>query len=153
MGVESYLLSGALNGVCAQRLARTVCPSCATKYYPSEQVLRDAGLSDRVGQTFRKGDGCANCHNSGFQGRFGIYEVMEVSNDLRPMIHQSAAAHELRRAHIRHGGLTLRQEGVLLALEGRTSLEEILRVTQCEDENAGQPASSVPADKEAKQAA
>ncbi len=134
MGVESYLLSGALNGVCAQRLARTLCPSCTSKYYPSEQVLADAGLSDRTGQTFKKGDGCANCHNSGFQGRCGIYEVMEVTHDLRPMIHRAAAAHEIRHAHIRHGGMTLRQEGVLLALDGRTSLEEILRVTQSEDE-------------------
>ncbi len=153
MGVESYLLSGALNGVCAQRLARTICPSCATKYYPSEQVLRDAGLSDRVGQTFRKGDGCANCHNSGFQGRCGIYEVMEVTPDLRPMIHGAVAAHELRRAHIQHGGLTLRQEGVLLALEGRTSLEEVLRVTQSEDEQSATVAPKPAAKEEAKQAA
>jgi type IV pilus assembly protein PilB len=130
MGIESYLLSSAFNGAVAQRLARTICKSCATKYYPTEQVLHDAGLDEHVGRPFRKGAGCRQCHDSGFQGRLGVYEVMEVTPMIRRMIHQGAPTHEMREKLAEQGVLCLRQEGVLLALEGKTSLEEILRVTQ-----------------------
>ncbi|MGD9689797.1 MAG: GspE/PulE family protein [Phycisphaerales bacterium] len=147
MGIESYLLSSALNGAVAQRLARTICPSCATKYYPTEQVLSDAGLEDQAGRSFRKGAGCIQCHDSGFQGRRGIYEVMEVTPELRRMIHRGAPTHELRERIGVAGGLNLRQEGVLIALEGHTSLEEVLRVTQDEgvdlEKPDGAPAGSI----------
>jgi len=138
MNIEPYLLASALHGVVAQRLARTVCPSCATKYYPSEVVLADAGLTDKAGKTFRRGTGCQQCHNSGFQGRLGVYELLEVTPEIRGMIHASAAAHELREQHRKQGGLTLRDEGVLLALAGKTALEEVLRVTHNQDERGGQ---------------
>ncbi len=134
MQLEPYLLSSALNGVVAQRLARTICPSCATKYYPAEQVLADAGLSDQSGRAFRHGAGCRQCHDSGFQGRIGIYEVMEITPALRRMIHHGAPSHELREKFRQQGGLTLREEGVQLALDNQTSLEEVLRVTHGEDE-------------------
>lgn len=134
MGIETYLLSGALNGAVAQRLARTICPSCATKYFPAEHVLRDAGIPHEVGRAFRKGAGCQRCHDSGFQGRQGVYEVFEVTPDLRRMIHHGRPTHELRAKMKDAGCLTLREEGVQLALDGRTSLEEILRVTQNDDE-------------------
>ncbi|MCC7390266.1 MAG: Flp pilus assembly complex ATPase component TadA [Phycisphaerales bacterium] len=137
MGVEPYLLSSAINGVVAQRLARTICPSCRTKYFPSEQVLADACIPTMAGRAFHKGTGCQTCHDSGFQGRAGIYEVMEVGAEIRRMIHIGAATHDLRGALRRHGFKTLREEGVLLAIDGRTSLEESLRVTKLEDDNAG----------------
>ena len=133
MGIEAYLLSSALNGVIAQRLARTVCPNCAAKYIPAQNVLEDAGLSDKPGRPFRKGAGCKDCHNSGFRGRAGIYAVMEVTADLRRLIHRAAPTHELRDALRKKGVLTLREEGVLLALDGKTSLEEVLAVTHSED--------------------
>ena len=133
MGIEPYLLSSALQGVVAQRLARTVCSSCATKYYPSEDALRDAGLADRPQEAFRKGTGCDHCHNSGFHGRAGVFEVLAVSGDLRRMVHSGAATHELREGMTKSGGMTLRQEAVLVACEGRTTLEEALAVTACEE--------------------
>ena len=145
MSIEPYLLSSALNGAVAQRLARSICPSCATKYYPSEHELKDAGLSDRTGKAFRKGAGCPQCHDSGFAGRFGIYEVMEVTPELRRMIHRAAPSHELRAELRRTGGRTLREEGVLMALEGRSSLDEILRVTHNEDATADPATSTGPA--------
>ena len=136
MGIESYLLSSAVNGVVAQRLARTLCPSCETKYYPTEEVLMAAGLADHGGRAFKKGAGCQQCHDSGFQGRIGVYELMEVTPTIRRLVHQASATHEIR-ARLRSGGaLTLREEGVLLAIAGRTSLEEILRVTHDEDVEA-----------------
>ncbi|MBX3405137.1 MAG: Flp pilus assembly complex ATPase component TadA [Phycisphaeraceae bacterium] len=154
MGIEAYLLSSALNGAVAQRLARTLCPSCVTRYYPTEQVLHDAGLEEHAGRPFKKGAGCRQCHDSGFQGRGGIYEVMEITPELRRMVHRAAPTHELRSRIAQSGGLTLRQEGVLLALEGRTSLEEVLRVTHDEGEDlnespAGTIGATTPALKEA----
>jgi type IV pilus assembly protein PilB len=133
MGIESYLLSSALNGVVAQRLARSICPSCATRYYPAEHELRDAGLADKVARAFRKGSGCQQCHDSGFQGRFGVYEVMEVTPEIRRMVHKAAPTHELRGKFRQQGGRTLREEGVLMSLEGKSSLEEVLRVTHNDD--------------------
>jgi len=153
MGIETYLLSGALNGAVAQRLARTICPGCATKYYPSEQVLADAGLSKDVGRAFRKGGGCQRCHDSGFAGRLGVYEVFEVTPELRRMIHHGRPTHELRAKMKELGGLSLRDEGVLLALDGKTSLEEILRVTQNDDELEAPLATIALAAKPAKEAA
>ena len=141
MGVESYLLSSALIGVVAQRLCRTICHACATKYYPAEQALRDAGLAVKSGKAFRKGAGCSQCHNSGFMGRIGIYEVMEVTPRLRRMIHGGAASHELREAFVRDGGHTLKHEGVRIALEHKSSLEEVLRVTLTDDEALSEPVS------------
>jgi type IV pilus assembly protein PilB len=136
MGIEPYLLASAINGVIAQRLARTVCPSCAAKYMPAPSVLADAGLPDKPGRTFRKGAGCKECHNSGCKGRAGVYAVMEVTSELRRMIHRAAPTHELRDVLHRQGVLTLREEGVLLALDGKTCLEEVLAVTHSEDTSA-----------------
>jgi type IV pilus assembly protein PilB len=133
MGIEAYLLSSALNGVVAQRLARSICPACSTKYYPTEQELADAGLSDRVGRAFRKGAGCAQCHDSGFHGRFGIYEVMEITPELRRLIHKGTPSHILREQFRKQGGRTLREEGILTAIEGLSSLDEVLRVTHTDD--------------------
>lgn len=135
MGIESYLLSSALNGVVAQRLARTICPSCQTKYYPDENVLACAGLSNQVGQSFRKGSGCQQCHDTGFRGRIGLYQVMEVTSTIQRMIHESAPTHVLRDRLSEDGGLTLREEGVILACNGQTSLEEVLRVSHSEGED------------------
>lgn len=133
MGVEPYLLSSALNGVVAQRLARTICSSCSMKYFPSEMVLEDAGIPHMNGKAFRKGAGCSNCHDSGFQGRMGIYEFMEVTPELRRLIYRSAPTHELRGLLKGQGQLSLREEGVRLAVDQQTSLEEIIRVTQVDD--------------------
>src|SRR5205823_14727456 len=116
-----------------QRLARTVCPNCATKYFPTEQELTDAELADKVGRPFRKGAGCRQCHDTGFKGRLGIYEVMEVTPELRRLVHRGAASHELRDKMRQQGVLTLREEGVQLALDGKTTLDEVLRVTHNDD--------------------
>jgi type IV pilus assembly protein PilB len=90
MNIEPYLLSSALNAAVAQRLARTICPACATRYYPSEQVLQEAGVYDEKAKSapkpYKKGTGCQRCFDSGFQGRMGIYEVFEVTPELRRMI-------------------------------------------------------------------
>jgi type II secretory ATPase GspE/PulE/Tfp pilus assembly ATPase PilB-like protein len=127
-----------MNGVIAQRLCRMICAGCRTKYYPAEHVLHDAGIEEYAGRAFQKGGGCQRCHNSGFAGRVGIYEVMEVSPELRRMIHRAAPTHELRDKVRQHGGLSLREEGVAVAIQGKSSLEEVLRVTQNDQEVVAQ---------------
>ncbi|MBC8108142.1 MAG: Flp pilus assembly complex ATPase component TadA [Anaerolineae bacterium] len=151
MNIEPYLLSSALNGVVAQRLARTICPACATKYYPADHVLADACLKDKAGRPFRKGQGCQQCHDTGYRGRMGVYEVMEVTGELRRMIHRAAPTHELREQCRKQGQLSLREEGVLLALDSKSSLEEVLSVTHSDgdhDEKMMVGAAAKPAPKE-----
>lgn len=133
MGIEPYLLSSALIGAVGQRLARRVCEACAMRYHPAQSVLDDAGLAEVGSSTFRKGTGCQGCHNSGFKGRVGIYEVMEVSPPVRRVIHTGAPTHEISKVLAGEGYVTMRAEGIQLAQEGHTSLEEVLRVTKCDD--------------------
>lgn len=136
MGIESYLLSGAIIGAVAQRLLRQICPQCASKYYPSEQALMDAGLPVQGSRSFRKGAGCQQCHDSGFLGRIGVYELMAVGVELRKLIHAGAPSHELRNKLREAGVPTLREEAVRLAMEGQTSLEEALRVTHVDGDDS-----------------
>jgi type IV pilus assembly protein PilB len=133
MGIEPYLLSSAMIGAVAQRLVRTVCKSCATKYYPAEHMLADAGLLDRSGQAFTRGSGCLQCHNCGFVGRIAIHEVMEVTDHTRRLVHHAAATHELRAQLRREGFKTMREIGAILAVEGQTTIEEVLMVTQIDE--------------------
>src|SRR5258706_1195804 len=149
MGIEAYLLSSALVGVVAQRLVRTLCPNCETKYFPAEGELTDANLNDKVGRPFKKGTGCTKCHDTGFRGRQGIYEVMEVTPSIRRLIHRGAAAHEIRDLLRQEGVNHLRAEGVILALSGRTSLDQVVRVTHSDDEApVAAPVTRSQADKE-----
>jgi len=149
MGIEPYLLSSTLNGILAQRLIRTICPNCLTTYRPDENVLHDAGLTDKADRTFARGAGCPQCHESGYHGRAGIYEVMEATVELKRMIHKGASSQELREVWRRAGGLTLREEGAVAALEGKTTLEEVINATHSSGESAapadGQPAAGEPA--------
>jgi type IV pilus assembly protein PilB len=145
MGIEPYLLSGALNGVVAQRLVRTVCPNCLETYQPAPPLLRAAKLTDGAPVTFNRGAGCTHCYDSGFAGRAGIYEVMEIGPELRRMMRSDVSTQDLREAWIKLGGTTLRQEAVLAAVEGRTSLEEALSVTHSEDESSSASAARGPA--------
>lgn len=142
MGLESYLLSSAINGVIAQRLLRTICKSCTTKYYPTEQVLEDSGANAKPGTAFTKGAGCQECHNSGFKGRIGIYEVMRVNGPLRKLIHKGAPTHQLREVLHKAGVMNLRAEGVELAIRGKSSLEEVIRATHHDDDEMSTASSS-----------
>jgi type IV pilus assembly protein PilB len=132
MGVEHYLVASALNGIVAQRLARTVCPNCKTSYYPPPAVLAQAGWTDARPRAFQRGEGCQQCHDSGFRGRLGIYEVMEIDDEIRGLIHNRAAEQSVRKCLRAKGHLDLRQEGLRVVEDGRSTLEEVLRVTHLE---------------------
>lgn len=149
MGIEPYLLSGALNGVIAQRLVRTICPNCLETYRPDESYLKEARLTEDAHRTFNRGAGCSHCYDSGFAGRAGIYEVMEVGPELRRMMRRDVSTQELRETWLQLGGTTLREEGILSAIEGRTSLEEALSVTHCEEDSGSVRAKPQPEPAEA----
>ncbi len=132
MGIEHYLVASAVNGILAQRLARTICPSCKTSYYPSPAVLAQAGWTDTRSRAFQKGEGCRLCHNSGFRGRTAIYEVMEIDDTIRNLIQDRAGESAIRKHLVSQGHFDLRQEGLLSVEEGNSTLEEVLRVTHLE---------------------
>ncbi len=143
MGIERYLLASACNGVIAQRLARTICPYCRISYYPPASALADAGWADQPERVFYKGEGCKQCHDSGYRGRAGIFEVLEVTEDVRAVIQRADNEEAIKAVARRHGWRPLREEGLRLVEEERSTLEEVLRVTHAETETrirAEQPA-------------
>jgi type IV pilus assembly protein PilB len=144
MGIERYLLASAFNGVIAQRLARTICPHCRTSYYPSDAALADAGWLNDKNRVFCKGEGCKQCHDTGFRGRKGIFEILEVSDPVRQFL-QSAPDEEALKAFARqHGWQPLREVGLRLVETGLSTLEEVLRVTHAESEDRTRAEKHVP---------
>ena len=129
MGIEPYLITAALNGVVAQRLARTNCAGCEQAYVPPESAMRDAGWLRHTPGPFKKGAGCRLCHDSGFRGRSGIFEVMEIDDETRRLIHEEASEGRIRTHLATTKWRSLRDAGLELVKEGRSSLEEVLRVT------------------------
>ncbi len=133
MGIEPYLLASALNGVVAQRLARTICPACRTTYMPDRALLARAGWSEGGARQFYRGAGCKKCHDSGFKGRLGIYEVVEMDDGLYNLVHRSSDEATIKEHLVRSQSFrTLREEGLILVEQGQSTLEEVLRVTHLE---------------------
>ena len=140
MGVESYLIAAAVVGFVAQRLARKICSACDTSYYPPAELLESVGWGHRTNELFHKGEGCRACHNVGFRGRSGIYEVMTVDPEIRRLIQKSASEVDLRVYLAETGWRTLREKALDLVERGESTLEEVLRVTRSEGAGAGSPA-------------
>jgi len=129
MGVEPFLLSSSLIGVLAQRLVRLLCKTCKQPYAPNAVDAARFGFDSATPPTLYTGGGCKACNHSGYSGRTGIYEFLEVDEKLRAMIHDGAGEQALEAyAHTRHHSLF--QDGLRRVLAGDTSLEEVLRVTQ-----------------------
>jgi len=129
MGIEPFLMSSSLIGVLAQRLVRVLCPDCKQPYQPSEsECARFALDADTPPQLFHAA-GCETCQHSGYHGRTGIYELIEVDSQLRSMIHDKASEHAIE-AHVRQHARGLHQDGLRLVKAGITTLDEVLRVTR-----------------------
>lgn len=128
MGIEPYLLSSSVLAVLAQRLLRLNCPHCKESYTPSDQEILQLGIDKH--HILHKGKGCAQCYYSGYKGRHGIYELMVMNNRLKQQLLRSADAVILHQVAVESGMSTLRAEGIRLALEGKTSVCEVLRVTR-----------------------
>jgi len=131
IGVETFMITATLEAVIAQRLVRRVCSSCKTSYQPDDELLRELGPDGEGlrGATFYYGRGCDQCHQTGYRGRTGLYEVMLMSEELRRIVLADGSTAELRAAAIRNGMRPLRQSGLVAVSEGRTTIEEVLRET------------------------
>ena len=133
MGVEPYLLSSALIGVVAQRLVRLVCPNCKTNYFPPRELLDRIGWKGK-NATFAMGQGCERCFDSGLRNRTGIYELLEVDEDIRRVILTDPSIDAIRASAQRSGMRTLKDEAFSLVERAETTLDEVMRVVLVEDQ-------------------
>jgi type IV pilus assembly protein PilB len=131
MGVEPFMISSSLEGVLGQRLIRKICLNCKTPYEPTEAALAQLGLSPHeIGdKTFFYGKGCETCNNTGYRGRKGIYELLDITDPIRELINQRAPGVVLKQKAVELGMTTLRQDGLRSIYEGETSIEEVLKYT------------------------
>jgi len=131
MGIEPFLVATSVNLICAQRLVRRVCTNCKEELEIPEQALIDAGYTPEEAKTTKiyHGKGCSVCSKRGYKGRTGLYEVMEINDELRELILVGASALELKKKAIEQGMITLRRSGLIKAALGQTTLEEVLRET------------------------
>jgi type IV pilus assembly protein PilB len=126
MGIAPYLIASSLVGVIAQRLVRTVCKECKTSYYPANALLEQLGWKDDKGIRLVKGKGCSACYDSGYKGRIGIFEFMEVDTDLKALILENPSVEQIR-AYNETNSSSLKIEGHKKVKEGLTSVTEISR--------------------------
>jgi len=131
MGIEPFLVASSVNLICAQRLVRRICAHCKAPHPTPAPALVQAGFTPEDAQNVmpQKGNGCEKCNNTGYKGRVGLYEVMEVTDELRELILVGASALELRRKAVDDGMITLRHSGLRKVKEGVTTLEEVARET------------------------
>ena len=131
MGIEPFLVASSLNLVCAQRLVRRICTSCKIDDPLPPAALVNVGFTPELAETVvpKKGKGCEKCNKTGYKGRVGLYEVMEIGEELRELILVGASAIELRRKAIEEGMITLRGSGLRKITDGVTTIEEVVRET------------------------
>ena len=131
MGVEPFLLASTMEAVLAQRLVRKICSSCKTVFQPTEALLVQLGLSaDQVkGRQFFSGPGCEKCHQTGYKGRVGIFELLRMNETLHELVVARASSVELRQKAIAQGMRTLRESGLVAIFAGETTIEEVVKYT------------------------
>ena len=127
MGIEPFLLASSMTCSVAQRLLRTNCPKCIELYAPDPHLLVQLGLPDDT--VYRRGRGCEYCGKTGFRGRSGIYEVLDITSDIRRMVLAGVHATEIHRAAAAAGMRTLREDAADRVSQGLTTVEEVMRVT------------------------
>ena len=128
MGIEPFLLSSSLLGVVAQRLVRVLCPECKAPYTASEKDCEILNVDPSQAPTIYKANGCEQCRQLGYAGRTGIYELLEVDETVRSLIHDEASEQDIV-AHSHKENHSIREDGIRKVLEGTTTLDEIIRVT------------------------
>jgi type II secretory ATPase GspE/PulE/Tfp pilus assembly ATPase PilB-like protein len=133
MGAEGFLVASTVNLVIAQRLVRKICTSCIESYKPSEDMLnylRGIFEEKELSHQFYRGKGCSECNHKGYKGRVGIFEVLEVNEDIRQLIVKRVTAEEIGKAAITNGMIPLIRDGLNKASGGITTIEEVLRVVR-----------------------
>ena len=131
MGIEPFLVASSITLICAQRLVRRLCVHCRERHPMSVAALEHAGFPAQEAETIvpMRAIGCARCRHTGYKGRVGLYEVMEVTDAIRDLVLTGAQVGELHRAAVAHGMVTLRESGLRKVKDGVTSLEEVARET------------------------
>jgi type IV pilus assembly protein PilB len=131
MGIEPFLVATSVNLIQAQRLIRRVCKDCRQDHPSPSEALIEVGFTPQEAKTLKtfKGKGCSTCNNTGYKGRIGLYEVMEVTDDIRELILIGASALELRKKAIDDSMITLRESGLHKIRSGVTTIEEVVRET------------------------
>jgi type IV pilus assembly protein PilB len=131
MGIEPFLVATSVHLICAQRLVRRICAQCKEEMSLPPQALMEAGYTPEESKTVKvfNGKGCSTCNNTGYKGRAGLYEVMEITDELRELILVGASALELRKKAVDLGMITLRRSGLIKIMNGMTTLEEVMRET------------------------
>jgi type II secretory ATPase GspE/PulE/Tfp pilus assembly ATPase PilB-like protein len=131
LGVPDYLVSATLEGVVAQRLVRTICDECREPYVPDPARLAILAQNDSTNHlTFTRGRGCSRCRGTGYYGRMGLFELLHVNDALRDAVSRHASRSELRGVARTGGMISLWQDGWHKVIEGKTTIEEVLRVTE-----------------------
>ena len=129
MGVEPFLIASSVILIAAQRLCREVCQNCKEPYEVPQEVLNKAGLKAAKGSKFYHGKGCARCNQTGYRGRMGTLETLAIDDTIRELIIKGASSTEIKNYARAHGMKTLRENGLEKFVQGKTTLEEILRTT------------------------
>ena len=131
IGVKPFLVASSTRALMAQRLVRKICKQCATPSTPTEAEMRTLGLdgTNTQGANFMKGKGCSNCNNTGYRGRFGIFEIFVIDDDARKLIYEKVPSSVLRARAREMGMRTLREDGIRKVLAGLTSPDEVIRAT------------------------
>jgi type IV pilus assembly protein PilB len=131
MGIEPFLVATSVHLICAQRLIRRICKDCTEPVEMPVQALIDEGFTPEEAKTVQvmKGKGCATCNKTGYKGRTGLYEVMEVDDEIKELVLVGASALELKKKAIERGMITLRRSGLIKVAQGWTTLEEVARET------------------------
>ena len=133
MDIEPYLVASSLEMVAAQRLVRLICPRCKEEQPHSEVEKLKAEFGEEVPDTLYRGRGFRNCQGTGFRGRQGVFEMMPISDEIRGLVLDHASSREVRKIAIAQGMTSLREDGWRLIREGRTTPEEVLRMTKDEE--------------------
>src|ERR1700694_5604109 len=131
MGIEPFLVATSVHLICAQRLIRRICKDCAEPVEVPVQTLIEEGFSPEEAKTVQiiKGKGCGTCNKTGYKGHVGLYEVMEVDDEIKELVLVGASALELKKKAIERGMITLRRSGLTKVAQGFTTLEEVARET------------------------
>jgi general secretion pathway protein E len=137
MGIEPYLVSSSLEMVAAQRLVRLICPKCKEEM-PFEDVEKlRAEFGEEVPDVIYRGRGCRNCQGTGYRGRQGVFEMMPITDDVRGLILERTSSRAIRKLAVQQGMTSLREDGWRLIREGKTTPEEVLRLTKDEEVTIG----------------
>jgi type II secretory ATPase GspE/PulE/Tfp pilus assembly ATPase PilB-like protein len=135
MGIEPYLVASTLEAVVAQRLVRFVCPECDKTFTPHNRDQLQKEFGGILPPELHRGAGCEKCQGIGYLGRMGIFEQMVVTEDIRLAITEGRPHSKIRELAMKNGMKTLREDGFRYILQGKTTVEELLRVTKDERSN------------------